>query len=207
MWPINCSLCTEGHVTLAKWPIWLLELPNKLFSEISNSAWSLDGFQIICGLELILPPCPPPPPPCCPMQNWKWILSEAVTWYIHDLKTVRRHSNPKEREAWPGCTKSSPPLIWDWLLLVTLPALKLFLHLKAEVGMTGTDAFRILCDHQTGRIHAKCKYRKRHKRNVYTNLWFLIKAKISAFLNENFWLLMWDLQLPLAPTKYDFWGA
>lgn len=48
---------------------------------------------------------------------------------------------------------------------------------------------------------------KRGKRNVYTNLWFLIKAKIAGFLNENFWLHMWDLQLPLAPIKYDLWGA
>lgn len=45
------------------------------------------------------------------------------------------------------------------------------------------------------------------KRNVYTNLWFLIKARIAGFLNKNFWLHMWDLQLPSAPIKYDLWGA
>lgn len=48
---------------------------------------------------------------------------------------------------------------------------------------------------------------KRGKRNVYTNLWFLIKAKIAGFVNENFWPHMWDLQLPLAPINYDLWGA
>lgn len=44
-------------------------------------------------------------------------------------------------------------------------------------------------------------------RHVYTKLWFLIKAKTVGSLNENFWLHMWDLQVPWAPIKCNLWGA
>jgi hypothetical protein len=47
-----------------------------------------------------------------------------------------------------------------------------------------------LGDHETRGIHAQRKYHKRGKRNVYTNLWFLIKGNIAVFLNESFWLHM-----------------
>lgn len=56
-----------------------------------------------------LPTAPTPPP--ASHEKLKMHSFWAVTWYIHDLKTAGRHFNPKQREAWPGCMRSSPPLI------------------------------------------------------------------------------------------------
>ena len=48
------------------------------------------------------------------------------------------------------------------------------------------DAGRVLCIIRSGGPVQSVNVIKHDQRHVYTNLWFLIKAKHSGFLNENF---------------------
>lgn len=100
-----------------------------------------------------------------------------------------RHSNPKERGQLGLDVQRAHPLTFrTGLCCVILPPLKLFLHLnpQEEEGVTPeqmpVEHFAIIrSGRYTQNVNIKCG-----KRNIYTNLWFLIKAQIAGFLNENF---------------------
>lgn len=111
----------------------------------------------------------------------------------------------KRRLAWMHKELTPSDLGLTFSTVLSLPLCS-FSTWSQRWGWLHSGSLATLCYHQTRRIHAKHKYKMWQEKCLHQSV-VSDQSQNCWFLNENFWLHRRGLQLPLAPIKFDLWGA